>query len=373
MRVLICGGGVIGASIAYFLSCRGAEAVVIEQTGVACAASGKSGGFLALDWCDGTPLETLARHSFALHAALPGRIRGDWGYRRLTTYGGFASAHHNGNADGPRALGWLADGVHVQRRLGSTNTTAQVHPGQFTAAMTRAAEAQGAELRIGQVTGIMRGKGGTTAIGVEVDGQTIEGDAVVVAMGPWSVLAAQWLPLPPVFGLKGHSLVFETGTRVPAEALFLEYQEGRGSVHSPEVFPRTDGTTYVCAISSESPLPLDPADVSPDPGAIEQLEAICRRLSPTLGQAKILARQACFRPVTRDGLPLIGPVPSLQGAYVATGHSVWGILNAPATGEAVAELIVDGAARSVDLSPFDSARLAPLDPAQLRREVGRHA
>jgi glycine/D-amino acid oxidase-like deaminating enzyme len=44
MRVLICGGGVIGASIAYFLSCRGAEVVVIERTEVACAASGKSGG-----------------------------------------------------------------------------------------------------------------------------------------------------------------------------------------------------------------------------------------------------------------------------------------------------------------------------------------
>ena len=57
MRVLICGGGVIGASIAYFLSCRGVEAIVIERTGIACAASGKSGGFLALDWCDGSPLE----------------------------------------------------------------------------------------------------------------------------------------------------------------------------------------------------------------------------------------------------------------------------------------------------------------------------
>ena len=68
MRVLIAGGGVIGASIAYFLSRRGAEAIVIERTGVACAASGKSGGFLALDWCDGTPLQALARRSFALHA-----------------------------------------------------------------------------------------------------------------------------------------------------------------------------------------------------------------------------------------------------------------------------------------------------------------
>jgi glycine/D-amino acid oxidase-like deaminating enzyme len=49
MRVLICGGGVIGAAIAYFLSCRGVAATVIERTGLACAASGKAGGFLASD------------------------------------------------------------------------------------------------------------------------------------------------------------------------------------------------------------------------------------------------------------------------------------------------------------------------------------
>src|SRR6202043_1206047 len=128
------------------------------------------------------------------------------------------------------------------------------------------------------------------------------------------------------------------------------------------VFPRTDGTTYVCAISSESPLPVDPAEVAPDPGAIERLEAMCARLSPAFAEGKILARQACHRPVTRDGLPLIGPVSGLSNVYVATGHSVWGILNAPATGEAMAELIGDGAGRTTDLSPFDPARLAALDP-----------
>ena len=60
-------------------------------------------------------------------------------------------------------------------------------------------------------------------------------------------------------------------------------------------------------------------------------------------------------------------MPGVEGAYVATGHSVWGILNAPATGEAMAELIVEGRARTVDLAPFDPARLPPLDPARLRR------
>jgi glycine/D-amino acid oxidase-like deaminating enzyme len=356
MRVLICGGGVIGASTAYFLSCRGVAATVIERTGLACAASGKAGGFLALDWCDGTPLEALAHRSFALHTRLAAEIDDDWGYRRLTTYGGSAGLGRRSKFHG---IDWVSAGVAVNQRLGSTATTAQVHPERFTAAMMRAAQAQGAEFRLGQVTGVVRRSGGAAVAGVEMDGQVVEGDAVVIALGPWSILAAEWLSFPAVFGLKGHSLVFETGANVPPEALFLECREANGAVQTPELFPRADGTTYVCAISSESPLPIDPARVTPDPGAIDRLQAMCSELSPALAAAKIVARQACYRPITRDGLPLIGPVAGVEGAYIATGHSVWGILNAPATGEAMAELIIDGAARSVDIAAFDPARLPP--------------
>jgi glycine/D-amino acid oxidase-like deaminating enzyme len=317
-------------------------------------------------------LESLARRSFALHAKLPAEIGGDWGYRRLTTYAGFADAQRRRrHVAAPYDLDWLSDDVILNHRLGFAETTAQVHPGRFTAAMMRAAQARGAERRLGCVTGLARANGGASAQGVEIDGEVIAGDAVVIAMGPWSILAAGWLPLPGVFGLKGHSLVFETGTKIPAEALFLEYQEAAGIAHSPEIFPRADGTTYVCAVSSESPLPENPGDVAPDPGAIERLEAMCARLSPTLGESRILARQACYRPVTRDGLPLIGPVPGLSNIYVATGHGVWGILNAPATGEAMAELIVDGAGRTVDLSRFHPGRLAPLDPTWLKRNKRR--
>jgi len=353
MRVLICGGGVIGASIAYFLSCRGIAATVIERTGLACAASGKAGGFLALDWCDSTPLEALARRSFALHTRLAEEIGGEWDYRRLTTYGGSAGFRRRGAAN---VIDWLSAGVTISQRLGSTETTAQVHPAKFTGAMMRTAQARGAELRFGQITGVVHRNG--RVAGVDVNGETVEGDAVVIAMGPWSILAARWLPLPAVYGLKGHSLVFETGTAISAEALFLEYREASGEMQTPELFARADGTVYVCAISSGSPLPIDPAAVTPDPGAIERLHRMCGNLSPTLGAARVLARQACYRPVTRDGLPLIGPVAGVEAAYVATGHSVWGILNAPATGEAMTELITDGAARHVDLSPFDPARLS---------------
>jgi glycine/D-amino acid oxidase-like deaminating enzyme len=69
--------------------------------------------------------------------------------------------------------------------------------------------------------------------------------------------------------------------------------------------------------------------------------------------------QACFRPATQDGLPLIGKVPHSEGIYVATGHSVWGILNAPATGEALAKLIAEGVSLITELKAFDPARLRP--------------
>jgi glycine/D-amino acid oxidase-like deaminating enzyme len=110
-------------------------------------------------------------------------------------------------------------------------------------------------------------------------------------------------------------------------------------------------------------------------GQLDELgvKALCERVAEKLGLAdpqrfrtRLPPRQACFRPVTEDGLPFIGAVPGVGGAYVATGHSVWGMLNAPATGEAMSELILDGAARHVDLAPFAPGRLPPLDPTRLR-------
>jgi glycine/D-amino acid oxidase-like deaminating enzyme len=108
MHVLIFGGGVIGASIAYFLGCLGVRSTVIESTGLACAASGKSGGYLARDWCVGTPLAPLAQRSSLLHAELNEKLGGNWGYRRLDTYGGLAGFSARRSA---YRLGWLSSEV----------------------------------------------------------------------------------------------------------------------------------------------------------------------------------------------------------------------------------------------------------------------
>jgi FAD dependent oxidoreductase len=145
---------------------------------------------------------------FCAARSAPKEIGGDWGYRRLTTYGGHVGTHngrYSGRLRGGKGIHWLSGDVAVDRRLGSTDTTAQVHPGKFTTAMMRAAQALGAELRRGQVSGVVHQSDGARVRGVGVDDQLREGDAVALAMGPWTALATAWLPLPAVYGLKGRA------------------------------------------------------------------------------------------------------------------------------------------------------------------------
>merc|ERR1711936_19517 len=81
------------------------------------------------------------------------------------------------------------------------------------------------------------------------------------------------------------------------------------------------------------------------------LEAIATSLSSHLKGAKLLQKQACYLPCSPDGIPIIGKLPCYKDAYVGTGHGVWGILNGPATGKCLAQVILD-IKPDIDLTPF---------------------
>ncbi len=354
--MIVCGAGVVGASVAYFLARRGIAVTVVERTGVACAASGKSGGFLALDWCDGSPLGPLARASFTLHAELAAELGTDYGYRRMETF--MLAARERGTPAGGHRVAappWLDGSGIVTAALGSQQTTAQVTPARFTAALIDAARARGARLHVGVVEDVAW-RGGVASGVLTAGGETLEGDAVVLAMGPWTGRLAGRLRLPSVHGLKGYSVTLDA-PGVPAHALFVDYRTADGRALEPEIFPRPDGEVYVCGMADPAPLPDSPEAVEVNESSCETLARAAGRVSAVLAGARVVRRQACYRPVTDDGVPLIGRVPGVRGAFVATGHGPWGILNAPATGLAMAELVADGAAKLVDLRPFDPARL----------------
>eukprot|EP01087_Luapelamoeba_hula_P009570 TRINITY_DN2480_c0_g1_i1.p1 TRINITY_DN2480_c0_g1~~TRINITY_DN2480_c0_g1_i1.p1 ORF type:complete len:190 (+),score=24.56 TRINITY_DN2480_c0_g1_i1:656-1225(+) len=186
-------------------------------------------------------------------------------------------------------------------------------------------------------------------------------------MGPWSHMATEWFPsLPHVSSWKAHSVVIRPlqESVITAHTLFLQYKPSVGKMTDPEVYPRDDGTVYVCGASDHSAkLPADPTEVKPKEGACDTLRKVARTVSSHLDTlkedgiaAKLEAEQACFLPVSPDGNPIIGRIPGVTGAYIATGHSVWGILLGPATGAALAELISTGTSKTINISAFDPAR-----------------
>src|SRR5258708_12778057 len=125
-RIVICGGGAIGAAIAYFLARRGAQPVVIERHTVAGSASGQSGGFLARDWCRGSALDRLARRSFDLHAELARELGNPWGHRPLEPYAGHVVG--TGQTLGAARRPWLSDPAALTPPIRSPPTTAPPHP-----------------------------------------------------------------------------------------------------------------------------------------------------------------------------------------------------------------------------------------------------
>lgn len=369
-RVVVCGGGVIGVCAAYFLAKKGAAVTLVEKSSVACAASGKAGGFLALDWCDGGSLAPLARASFNLHRSLAEELNGpeSYGYRPVTTLSVTVTeseAHQSGfkPVENHRLPSWIDGPAGSPREIGSTQTTAQVQPQLFTRTLlSTAIEKYGVEVVIGKLEQVQV-EGGRVGSVVLEGGRVIESDSVVLALGPWSGKFQLLASLFSVYGLKAHSIVLEpreSGAITP-HALFLSYlPSGGGKAMDPEVYPRPTGEVYLCGMSSREEVPDDPEQVTGNPEAISVLKRVARTVSSHLSEEKagVKAEQACFLPCTEDGNPVIGEIPGVKGCYVATGHSCWGILNGPATGAAIAELVMDGRATIVDVSRFSPARFA---------------
>jgi len=75
--------------------------------------------------------------------------------------------------------------------------------------------------------------------------------------------------------------------------------------------------------------------------------------------AELIEQTACLRPLSEDGLPIMGAVPGIGGMFIATGHGRQGILQSPPSGLAMADLILDGQTEVMDMTPFDPARFGP--------------
>ena len=355
-RIVICGAGVIGASVARALARRGFPPLVVDRAGTAAAASGKASGFLALDWSAGTPLDAISRAGFALHRELAGELGADR-IRHRPTDALMTAAADEEDLERHRRLpnpGWLDGNVVAHEVIGTAGTTAQVDPRAFTEAVMEDAVAHGAELRTGVVDGLRFDEQGAVR-GVSVEGAEHPADVVVLALGPWTSRAQRWLALPQVLGTRMASAVL--GADLPAQVVFSEFVAADGRRVTFRIYPRAGGAVYVTGHPEHGALPDDPRAIVPDEASVRELHRIAGVHASALRDAEVVTGTACYRAITVDGLPLIGPVPWAPGTYLATAHGSWGLLTAPATGRMVAEMILDGGSHSLDATPFAVTRL----------------
>jgi glycine oxidase len=219
----------------------------------------------------------------------------------------------------------------------------QVDNRAMAGALLTACERAGVRLLAGRASGLRLD--GERVTGVTVAGEaSLAAATVVLAAGCWSreLGGVPTELLPPVRPVKGQLLQL----RGPAADPLC-----RRNVRGLEVYvvPRADGRVVVGATVEEQGF-----DTRVTAGAVHDLLLAAFELLPDVTELELVETVAGLRPGSPDNAPLLGPA-GVDGLVVATGHYRNGILLAPVTAEAVAELLVGGRVPAA-IAPFSPAR-----------------
>ena len=213
---------------------------------------------------------------------------------------------------------------------------------RYTQALARTAEAMGAELVSGMVTGIETHGGKLTSVVTE-SGEIFCG-AVVFATGPWSGEVGKWLGVEiPVEPYKGEMLRM----RPHWSPTDRDYQGAGVSLYC-----RERDQVWIGATEEKRGF-----DASPSVAAKRTLMNAALKLMPAMRDADLVLHTACLRPLTPDWLPIIGRARGWDNAYLATGAGKKGILLSTGIGKAVADIVVHGRT-DLPVGGFELSRFA---------------
>lgn len=180
---------------------------------------------------------------------------------------------------------------------------------------------------------------------LDTDRGRIETRVVVDACGAWAPAIATSLGIDiPIEPIRRQMLVTTPVPEVPADFPFTVFF-GEDSLY----FHR-EGAGILTGRSNPNETPGFKLDVDTE-WELSHLEAAMKRM-PMLENAGILSRWAGLYEVTPDAHPILGRVATVEGFYVMAGFSGHGFMHGPIAGLLMAEEILDGAAHTVDISPF---------------------
>ena len=365
---IIIGGGVQGASLAFHLAQRGVRATVLEKTHVAAGATGRSSGLVRMHY-DTEVDSRLAWVSFQYFRDWKEMVGGECGFTRT----GFLMIVSVEQEDALKA------NVHMHQQLGipalvvtggdvkrlsppfvtdDFNVAAYepesgyAMPSDTANALMSAAQRSGARLvQDCVVTGVQTTGGRISGV------QTSRGDystpVVVNAAGAWADGINRMVGLELPLTTWRHETMY---VRRPGEAS----QQHPAVIDFPhELYFRPEGGLTLVGLEDGNPLGESPDNDTEHarPGFVERAVArLCLR-APVMDGGSLHSAHGGYDGITPDQHPVLGKA-GPDGFYLDCGHSGTGFKTAPAVGLCLAELILDGSAKTVDISPYAAQRFA---------------
>lgn len=369
---VVIGGGVVGASVAYHLAARGVRDLLVLDRALRAGtgSTGRATGGFRVQFATAVNvrLSLLAREKLRRFADETG---GDCG---------FDPAGYLWLARSGAELGALRAALEVQRANGVTDAAevnadaiAALNPalrrdgivgGTYCASdgfirplaildgYRRAAERLGARFRWDSaVTGMRPGRDGRIAAVCTARGE-IAVEYVVNAAGPWAAHVASLAGVAlPVVPLRRQVAVTVPTTALPSampmtidagDGFHLRVRDGRVLLLLPS--PGADG----------------PFDTGVDPAWVARVTRIARERVPCLASVAI-DDDACWAGLyetSPDGHAILGALPGVPNFYAANGSSGHGVMHAPALGQLLAEIVVDGEATALDVTALRPDRFA---------------
>jgi sarcosine oxidase subunit beta len=364
--VVVVGGGVVGASAAYHLAAAGAGRVLLLERADALGtgATGACAGGFRHQFSSRINIEMALASvpmitGFAQEHGLPLDVAQD-GYlflvRSEQLWTGFREAAELQRSLGvdarllsPEEAAGVAPGVSLEAVIGAAYCPDDgiADPSGLTQGYGTAARRAGAEIRLGEeVLAIETANGRVT--GVRTATESVAAPAVVNAAGPWAGLLAATagveLPLEPV-----PRAVVTTGafpgvpTRrtlvIDAQTSFYFHREGDGVLMG--MGARDEQASFSTVVDEHF--------------VEDELLPTAVRVFPPVEEAGIRSTWAGLYEMTPDRHAIVGSAP-VEGLWLANGFSGHGFQQAPVVGKVLAELIVDGRASTVDVSPLALGR-----------------
>ena len=369
--IVIIGGGVMGCSMLYHLARQGAtRALLLERAVLGAGSTGRSQAICRMHYSN--PITAaLAWDSLQVYANFDDRVGGDAGFvktgylvvvedvDRPSLELNIAMQQELGISAGlvtPAELRELApmletfegEGLAWEPESGYANpylvTTAYADRArELGAEIATRAEATGIEISGGRVQAVVTQQG------------RVETPVAVVAAGPWAnrLMAGTGVDLPLVPVRHQVALATRPTDQLPDHPIV-------GDIAQSFSF-RPESPTLTMVGFGEDEVELDNYDEGIDqPEAASALSRLARRM-PGMAESYFRGGWSGLFTTTPDWHPILDRVPGVEGLFCAVGFSGHGFKLAPAIGQAMAELILEGRASSVDLTPLRFSRFAEGD------------